>query len=400
MQLRAKDLSGAVIGLCGAAVGLTAAAEVPTVTPVAELVIGVGLTDGDGPLSPEPLVAQGELGATAEWLRPSGLTWFSGLVVGFGRDHPVHDPLGGRAGTCPPGIADCTGVRGPISGSFGFGPDANRDVRVQLEAAYVGLSGGWGEVSAGRDLGVGARFTLAPPTVLSGRGDFSGLGRPVWRNDLTGPSTKISALSTRILGVRLGASYTPEADVRGLEAVFRQGGPSPVTLDPHEVGEVAASFARTWGNGLRTEAAVTYLTAVDGASRPAFTRLESLGLGLRLSTDRWAVGATSLNSNNGWAAADRPYQALAVGASFSPGGPAGPWSAMVATSRADDDLSLVTQSETTAALRRSISPTLALSGGARWTSRQVPQVQSNRRMGQTERAQGLFVELVWKATAP
>ncbi|HBQ49254.1 MAG TPA: hypothetical protein DD728_10285, partial [Hyphomonas atlantica] len=112
------------------------------------------------------------------------------------------------------------------------------DLRAELEEAYVYIDGGYGEVRLGRDEGVAARFQENAPSVFStlalGRQslDPTGIDMVTTRHDLTGPSAKLSYATPRLVGIRAGLSFTPKADVRGLDrdADRNLPGVAPITL--------------------------------------------------------------------------------------------------------------------------------------------------------------------------
>jgi len=158
----------------------------------------------------------------AERVLDNGLkigTWIGARVQ---RDHRARPGFSGRIGQ---GLADTTGPvpRGAFTGLTLGGLGEDRDVRIQLETAFVFIDGGYGELLAGRDLGIARRFHEGSPsvfnlhTISNARLDTSGISTLLTRNDLTGPATKVSYASPRILGLRFGASYTPRANVSGLD---------------------------------------------------------------------------------------------------------------------------------------------------------------------------------------
>ena len=138
------------------------------------------------------------------------------------RDHPARVGFSGQIGPVDP---DATGLspRGAFTGLTTGGIEEDANVRAQLETAFVYADGGYGELLFGRDIGVARRFHEGSPSVfrlhraVNARLDTSGVATVLTRNDLTGPSAKLSYASPRLLGLRLGASYTPSANVSGLD---------------------------------------------------------------------------------------------------------------------------------------------------------------------------------------
>src|SRR5262249_43945535 len=150
------------------------------------------------------------------------------------------------------------------------------------EGASVSVSGAWGEGILGLDPGAAARLDARAPTVLqrvsaSSPGlDPTGLVITRARNDVTGPSAKITYLSPRWIGFKLGASYTPQADQRGadFDPDFSEAGLARAELE--NVWEGAASFDHRFReNGLRVRAALTYATATSGSPLTSFGDYEA-----------------------------------------------------------------------------------------------------------------------------
>lgn len=333
----------------------------------------------DADFAEEPAVGRASAQISAEKDFANGL----GLEVVFGaaaeRDHPRRDPRGGRAGDCPPGNPLCPSVagrsvRGYLSGFTPGGPIDNQDGRIALEQAYLLVRGGYGEISVGRDEGVASRFSQAPPNVLPAGDllqpgvDLTGFSGLIVRNDVSGQSFKLTAVSPRILGVRLGASWTPSIEAQGVDQGFARGPQAPLVADPRNVFEAGLSFERTWANGWETRFSGSYASGGDSTGLAAFDRLEGWSIGAGASRGPWSFVVQRLGSDNGWAGGGRGYRATSLsfvreGRRFSP---------MLAGGRARDDLALLSTSTATAALRWRPLQTTEIFAGLTAASRRVP----------------------------
>jgi len=258
----------------------------------------------------------------AERVLDNGLkigTWIGARVQ---RDHPARSGFSGRIGE---GLADNsqTALRGAFTGLTRGGTPDDRNVRVQLETAFVFIDGGYGELLAGRDLGIARRFHEGSPsvfnvqTISNARLDTSGISTLLTRNDLTGPAAKLSYASPRILGLRLGASYTPRANVSGLDR-------DPDRLvtgigEPRLEGGLEAAFNfnhRFKEAGVRVQAYGAYGRAAvetviqNTAGRLDAGTVEVWSTGGRVEWDRFEIGADWLTTDN----AGGRYKAGSIGA--------------------------------------------------------------------------------------
>jgi len=283
----------------------------------------------DDPLDP---AADGVLGSAVLEISRSD-TLENGLTLGwlgsirYERDNPNRPAFVGALGGCPAANPACPGVGSgalsPIAPATGLAPAGtplDEDGFLTVEAAALSVNGPWGEGVLGYDVGAASRLDARAPTVLKRVSAFSpgldptGLGVTRARNDVTGSSAKATYLSPRWLGLRLGASYTPEADTRSadFDPDFTAAGLASAQLE--NVWEGAVSFARQFAEqDLRVRAAVTYSSADAGASQPEFGGYEAWGAGVELEHDGWTGGARWLTSNNAWAAGNGDYEAWEVG---------------------------------------------------------------------------------------
>lgn len=336
------------------------------------------------PFENEPGVGRLSVSVSAAKLFANGLE-LKAVFTGVGeRDHPRRDPRGGLAGDCPAANPSCpsvagAAVRGYLSGFSPGGQPFDRPVRGALEQAYLSLRGGYGEISVGRDEGVASRFSLAPPTVLPA-GDLlhpsidpTGFSGVLTRNDVSGQSFKVTATSPRILGLRVGASWTPSLEAQGVDQGYRRGPGQPLTANPRNLAEFGASFEHTWRNGLKTKLSGSYANGGDATGLAAFDRLESWSYGAGLQRRRWSIGAQRLGGDNAWADGGRGYRATAAslvreGEHFG---------AMLAGGRARDDLARVTVSTATLGGAWKVAKPLELFAGVTAAERRTPQLSGN-----------------------
>lgn len=256
------------------------------------------------------------------------LTWrIEGRVQRAAASRPA---FAGVLGDCPPasigcpGIADGTGLHAPVSPTSGlsaYGRPLNENVIAALEGASLSVSGPWGEGVFGVDSGAAARLDARAPTVLAQVSAFSpsldptGLAVARARNDVAGPALKVSYMSPRLLGFRLGASYTPEPSERSVDFDPRPNLPGSAQANLTHVSEAAASWARTDPySGLRVRAALTGTWADSSASAfPAFGGYFAWGAGLELEQGAWTGGLRYLRSNNAWRTGHADYETVEIG---------------------------------------------------------------------------------------
>jgi hypothetical protein len=249
----------------------------------------------------------------------------NGLEIGaVGRFEVQHDHPG-RAGFggIPEGFE---GVAGRWQGGFsGLAATAQRErvgTRGQLEAAYVYAEGGYGEVRLGRDEGVAARFHEGAPSVFAKVATANPVLDPTGQayirtdHDLTGPALKASFESPRILGVRAGMSFTPVADVRGLDRdpARRVVGSPELSIESAAEASVSVS-RRLLESGVRLQAAMAYSRADVSASvtPDIYGTIETWSAGASAKFDTITVGGSVLGSNNGVENGLADYSAWTIG---------------------------------------------------------------------------------------
>ena len=292
-----------------------------------DVVLVAHAVEDDSALAPasDGLMASALLEISREDTFDNGLTLGWRLAGRYERDALSRPAFAGALGGCTAAIPACSGIGGllPVSPATGLaagGPVLDEDGFVALETAAVSLLTPWGEGVLGADAGVASRLDARPPTVmrrvsvLSTGLDPTGLSVTRSRNDVTGASAKASYMSPRWLGLRLGASYTPEANLRSADFDPDAGGAGRATADLEDVWEGAVSFARQFAEqDLRVRAAITYSAAESGAGLAAFGDYEAWGAGLELEHAEWTVGARWLSSNNAWEAGPGDYEAWELG---------------------------------------------------------------------------------------
>ena len=147
-----------------------------------------------------------------------------GVQLG-GRVQLDHAQRSGFSGQLNPAgfVSDLPAPRGAFTGLTRGGAAEDSGVRAALETAFAYIDGGYGELLVGRDVGVARRFHEGAESVFRRHGvvnpslDTSGIASVLTRSDLSGPAAKVSYTTPRLLGVKLGVSYAPRANVRGLD---------------------------------------------------------------------------------------------------------------------------------------------------------------------------------------
>jgi hypothetical protein len=204
----------------------------------------------------------------------------NGLVLGFAlqldaqQDHPARAGFSGVVADPAPGMPAVTGAFSGLAQSIGFEDDG---ARGELQTAYLYAEGGYGEVRLGRDEGVAKRFSQGAPSLFSTvslhapRLDPEGGAIVRTDHDLTGPAAKISYTTPRILGFKGGLSYTPDADVRGLDrAPVREScrDTAATVLDGCRRSQPVSFNHRFRESGVRVRAASTAWSRADVDAAP------------------------------------------------------------------------------------------------------------------------------------
>lgn len=270
----------------------------------AETVLAITpISDHEDGREPETFLGEASLSGTAETVLDNGVRLRGRFAMRVQKDHPKRP---GGAGGFGANVASAPGAFSGLSDSP-FPNGEGDELRARLETAYFQVDGGYGELRLGKDSGVAARFHEGAPTVLShARGDTAlldptGLTSVRTRHDLTGPSAKISYATPRLLGVRAGISFTPEANADGLDRRPAAGG-ALTAPETENALELALNATRTLREtGLRFDAAVAWSTAEVSPRVGAapYTDMETLSAGLKLKREDWSFGVSALSSDNG-----------------------------------------------------------------------------------------------------
>jgi len=236
---------------------------------------------------------------------------------GLDRDNPARPGFAGVIGPASPAAS----AAGAFSG-LARGPAAlDTGPRGRVETGYIYIDGGYGELRAGLDDGVAARFFEGAPLLFRHAGlanaalDPSGLALARTDHDLTGPAFKVSYATPRILGVRAGVSVAPEADAGGLDRdpVRNLGGALQPSIE--NAVEAALNVSRRLprsGVRLRAGAAYSEADASSAAAPAAYDRVETWSAGGSAEFSWGAFGLSYLGSNNGFASGAGDYSALSA----------------------------------------------------------------------------------------
>ncbi|MBK8197968.1 MAG: porin [Acidobacteria bacterium] len=235
---------------------------------------------------------------------------------GLDKDNPGRAGFSGIVGPAQP----LTGPAGAFTG-LARGPGfEDAGPRGRIETGYIYIEGGYGELRAGLDEGAATRFFEGAPTLFRYASlanpalDPSGLSLVRTDHDLTGPSLKVSYATPRILGVRAGVSLTPEANAPGLDRDPSRlvGGQSGPHIE--DALELALNVSRRLprsGVRIRAGAAWSQADASQAALPGIYDTVETWSAGGSLEFSSFALGASYLDSTNGFAAAG-DYTALSA----------------------------------------------------------------------------------------
>lgn len=330
----------------------------------AELALVIGAAEGDeaAAMDMEHGLWEASFGVSAERTLQSGITIGGRAVMRAARDHAARP-----AGTGNLALAPMQGPAGAYS-QVALGPElADGSARASLESAYLYIETGYGEVSLGRDVGVAARFQEGDVSVLSRASlvdpylDPSGLAVISTRPDVTGPSHKISYVTPRLLGVRAGLSYTPEADIRGLDR-DATGDPAAGRPGLESVVELGVNVSRRLReSGVRLRGGAGYVTgevtAPFGFEADYEDRMDLFFAGGEVEwADHYRFGLNWLSADEALTL-DQNYTAWSAGFGYE----RGDWAASLTYGESDLE-SLGGESQgVSLALRKNFSDNLAIS---------------------------------------
>ncbi|MBB39325.1 MAG: hypothetical protein CMF01_04495 [Hyphomonas sp.] len=250
----------------------------------------------------------------------------NGLVLGLAlqmdaqQDHPSRPGFSGVIAAPVPGTPAIAGAFSGLARSPGMEDDGTRSV---LQTAYLYAEGGYGEVRLGRDEGIAKRFSQGAPSLFSTvslhapRLDPDGGAIVRTDHDLTGPAAKVSYTTPRIVGFKGGLSYTPEADVRGLDRDPVRILPGTAAYSLSDAGEASLSFNHRFReSGVRVRASTAWSRAdVDASpvSPVTYGTVETLSLGANAEWKDTVVGASWQGSDNGLTGRPGDYSAWTAG---------------------------------------------------------------------------------------
>ncbi len=362
-------------GLAALVLGAAPAALAQETEVSARLSLAASAMDEDSVFAP---AADGVLGDAAVVITrtdtlDSGLRLIWRGEARIQRDAPSRPRFAGAFGICDPADPGCPSLGGlspvsPATGVAAGGTPHDDNIAAALEGASLSVIGPWGEGVFGLDTGVAARLDARAPQVLDSVSAFSpaldptGLGLVRARNDVTGASAKASYMSPRLLGLRLGASYTPETHQRGVDFDPRPRGPGLAAAEFEDVWEGAVSFARRMPqSGVRVRAAVTATFAGTDSPYGGFGNYEAWGAGLEVENGAWTGGVRWLGADNAMPDGSG-YQAWELGLVRQ----GDKWRFGLEAGWAEDDLNRTEGTTLLAGVQRRFGDNLAI--GAAWTA--------------------------------
>lgn len=225
------------------------------------------------------------------------------------RDNPAR---AGYSGNIEPvgstSLPTSSPIRGVFSGLTRFGPVENAGATGSIETAQIYIDGGFGQLSAGLGRGVATRFHEGAPDIFTHaraanpKLDPAGVNIVRTENDLTGPAAKITYQTPRLLGVRAGVSYTPEANAAGVDRDPSRNVPGVFTPELDNVIEGSVQLSRKLTEqDLRIRASASYARGEVSItnSEIATEDVDVWNAGIELEFDTVSIGADYLTSNNG-----------------------------------------------------------------------------------------------------
>lgn len=297
--------------------------------------------DDAGAVDSELILADLRVGITADRVLDNGAK--IGVRVD-GRVQFDHPQRAGFSGQIEGGGFTGTGLapRGAFTGLTLGGEAEDAGLRAAFETAFAYIDGGYGELLVGRDIGVARRFHEGAESVFRRHNvvnptlDASGIASVLTRSDLSGPAAKISYATPRLLGLKIGVSYAPRANTRGLDRDPRR---TVIGVDEprlEHITEVGFNLSRRLsGSGVRvsTYGAFARASVETGPTRTDNGTVEVWSTGGRLERDGLSFGADWLTTDNGGGR----YRAWSVSAGAEKWGL--DWSASFG--RSNDDLTAI-----------------------------------------------------------
>jgi hypothetical protein len=317
-----------------------------------------------------------------------------GLVMNLGAelDNGARSGFSGIVVDPAPGSPGLTGAFSGLAQADGREDTGARGV---LQTAYVYAEGGYGEVRIGRDEGVAKRLSEGAPSLFSTLSlhapklDPDGGAIVRTDHDLTGPAAKVSFTTPRIIGLKGGVSFTPEADVRGLDRDPARILPGTPAFSLSNAAEASVSFNHRFRkSGVRVRAATAYSRAdVDAAptSPVAYGTVQTWSAGASAEWKDTVFGASWLNSDNGLDGRPGDYKAWTAGITHTAFGL--DWGAEYG--EATDDSAGVEGESWRAGIAKSVNENARIALGYRYDSLDSGAFATTRRLG----GRGIVLEI-------
>lgn len=307
-----------ILVLVSAAAGLSASAQEDwdvwetKWTGEADLVLAPGADE-------EALYRLG-LGFDANRIFDNGMVFGVVTKLEAEQDHAQRSGFSGIVAMPAWGDPPMVGAFSGLARSTAFEDDGARGA---LQTAYVYLEGGYGEVRLGRDEGVAKRFAQGAPSLFPAlslhapRLDPDGGAIVRTDHDLTGPAAKLSYATPRIVGLRGGVSFTPDADTRGLDRDPARLLPGTAAYSIENAAEASLSFNHRFReSGVRLRASTAYSRA-DVSAAPtapvAYGEVDTWSFGGSAEWKDTVIGASWLESDNALDNISGDYSAWTVG---------------------------------------------------------------------------------------
>jgi len=368
--MRGLFLSFALVAVAGQALAQGGASpwEVTREADLAVIVAPGG--SSQGAVEREDALYEIGFGLSGERTFQNGWTFGGRVVLRASADHPARPAGVGNIAFA--GQQQPAGAFSRLSTGPGF-EDAGP--RGSLESAYLFLETGYGEFSAGRDIGIAARFHEGDVSALSHARladpylDVSGISNIITRPDITGPSVKASYVTPRLLGVRAGISYTPDSEARGLDrdATRSDADIRPGLSNALEVGLNASRRLRE--SGLRLRGGLSYSTAEvdapEGFAARYDDRIDVVAAGAEIEwDDNYRIGINWLSADEGLASGG-DYVAWSLGLGYE----RGDWRGSLTYGEAELDASGLDSTGFSLAMSRQFNDHIEV--GAAWQGRDL-----------------------------
>lgn len=339
----------------------------------ADLTLVTGFFDDDEAVKTKPGQGEVSVSGSTSHVFNNGVEFSANFTFRGQIDHPARPGFAGSVVDCPPIAPECAndGNGQALRGSFSrlstqsFAGDVGP--RGSLERAYVEFDGGWGALSIGRDDGVASRFYEGSPTVFTLARDRdpvldpTGINAVRTRNDISSTAEKVSYVTPRLLGLRAGISYTPDASVRRLDLDTKISAPNVVEPELDDAIEVGLQASRLFREAdLRARASLTWSQA--NSANSFYDDTETVSGGLEIERrDSFRVGVATLNSNNGGFG---DYSSLSIGGEYT----VGDWDLGINGAQSEDKTIGLKSESLTFGVSRELNENVGLSAGYR-TSR-------------------------------